>query len=758
MFCWFGLWFNAGAQEPNYKLAERFMGLDTEWNIENHTLFVYPNFLPGSDKFWFDFMTDDGRLYYFVDPEKREKRLLFEPAALAEQISLITHKAYDAKNLRLNAIKFNPEETAFTFDLDGKDYEYNVRSREVRVADPEQARSRDKYDMKYSPDRNYGIYVRNHNLYMRGNPEQGIDSAEIRLTGDGELFYSYATRDSDTSSAIRRSAISNWSVNSRKIYIIRPDRRKVKDLFLVDALAARPELKTYRYEMSGDASVAQWEIQVADVQTRKLTKIQTDRWPDQSLNILYVANDGSRLYFERRKRTCDEMEVCVADTETGESKVLITEKDTPYLDDEIKRIHFLNDGKDIVFRSERSGWGHYYLYDNQGKLKNEITKGDWVAGAIAAIDTAGRTIYFYAHGKDKTIDPYLSQYCSAALDRPDVKLLTPEEAEHRVFMSKRCRYFVDNFSRVDMEPRSVLRDRHGSVVMELPRPDLRRLYAAGWRKPERFKVKAADGITDLYGVMYKPVNFDSTRSYPVISAVYPGPFSESVTKDFALDDYYECNNRLAQVGFIVIAVGHRGGSPLRGKFYHTYGYGNMRGYPLADDKYAIEQLADRHPFINLDKVGIFGHSGGGFMSAAALLTYPDFYTAAVSSAGNHDNSIYFRSWGEQNYGVKEVKKTVKDSVNGDKEKSSFEFKVASNMELASRLKGHLLLVTGDMDDNVPPANTLRLVNALIEAGKNFDLLVLPGQDHHYGREAKEYYQRRMWRHFAKYLLENKAEN
>lgn len=757
VFCCLGVWLGAGAQNANYKLAERFMALDSEWNAEDHNLAVYPNFLPGGDKFWFDFMTNDGRLYYFVDPVKRDNRLLFEPAELAAQLSNITRKAYDRKNLKLGTLRFSPDCSSFAFYLDGSDYEYNIRTGVVTTTEPEALRRPNKYDMKYSPDRNYGIYVRNHNLYMRGNPEQGVDSSEICLTDDGELFYSYATRDSDTSSGVKRSAISNWSANSQKIHIIRPDRRKVKDLFLVNALAPRPGLITYKYEMSGDSDVTRWEISVVDVPTRKLTKINTERWPDQSLNILYVTNDGSRLYFERRKRTCDEMEVCVADTETGESTVLISEKDTPYLDDEIKRIHFLNDGKDIIYRSERTGWGHYYLYDNQGKLKHRITSGDWVAGEIAAIDTARRTVYFYAHGKDKSIDPYLAQLCRVNLDGSGVKILTPEEAEHCVFMSKSRKYFVDNYSRVDMEPRSVLRDWQGNILLELPKADLSRLYEMGWRMPERFKVKAADGITNLYGVMYKPVDFDPAKSYPVISAVYPGPFSESVTKNFALDDYYECNNRLAQVGFIVIAVGHRGGSPLRGKFYHTYGHGNMRDYPLADDKYAIEQLAVRYPFININKVGIFGHSGGGFMSSAALLTYPDFYTAAVSSAGNHDNSIYFRSWGEQNYGVKENKTTIRDSADGDSEKSSFEFNVATSMQLAARLKGHLLLVTGDMDNNVHPANTLRLADALMKARKNFDLLILPGQDHHYGSEAKEYYQRRMWRHFAKYLLDDKVD-
>lgn len=286
--------------------------------------------------------------------------------------------------------------------------------------------------------------------------------------------------------------------------------------------------------------------------------------------------------------------------------------------------------------------------------------------------------------------------------------------------------------------------------MELARPDLKRLYEMGWKMPERFTVKARDGVTDLYGVMWKPVDFDSTKTYPVISYVYPGPQTEAVPFSFTVSGTY--NMALAQLGFIVVNFGHRGGSPQRDKWYHTYGYNNLRDYALADDKYGIEQLADRYPFIDHSKVGIFGHSGGGFMSTAALCMYPDFYTAAVSSSGNHDNNIYNQWWGETHHGVTETKKTVKDSVKGDHEESTFKSKIATNAELARNFKGYLLLVTGDIDNNVHPGNTLRMANALIQAGKNFDLVMLPGQRHGYEYKANEFYQRKMWFHFAKYLL------
>ena len=328
--------------------------------------------------------------------------------------------------------------------------------------------------------------------------------------------------------------------------------------------------------------------------------------------------------------------------------------------------------------------------------------------------------------------------------------MSPEDGQHKAIFSKSRKYFIDTYSRVDMEPRFVLKDNNGRVIIrDLAKVDVRRAYEMGWKAPERFVVKAADGLTDLHGIMWKPADFDPNKKYPIISSVYPGPFFEYVSTSFSLDDSY--NMKLAQLGFIVVSMGHRGGSPMRGKFYHRFGYGNLRDYPLADDKYAIEQLADRYPFIDISKVGIFGHSGGGFMSTAALCTYPDFYTAAVSSSGNHDNNIYNNGWVEIHHGVREKKEVVRDSANGDHEVSKFSVKVPTNMELAKKLKGHLLIVTGDMDKNVHPAHTLRMIQALIEAEKNFDMLVLPGQGHGYSG-ADTFFERKLWYHFAKYLL------
>ena len=503
--------------------------------------------------------------------------------------------------------------------------------------------------------------------------------------------------------------------------------------------------------MAGDKKLERSVLTVIDVESKEVKNIDVDRWPDQYLSVLYTSQDGNRIYFERKNRAFNEQEVCVVDLTTGKVKVLIHEIDKPFMDYKMANIMFLNDGRDIIYRSERTGWGHYYLYDGEGNFKHAITSGEWVAGPCIEVDTVGRTLYFYALGKDKNIDPYYYTPCRVNIDKPEsLTQLTFDNTNHQIHFSKSFDYFVDICERVDMVPRIVLKNRKGKEIMELSKPDIRRALEMGWKAPERFKVKATDGITDLYGVMWKPFDFDSTKVYPIISSVYPGPFYEYVPTQFRL--LHDENTRLAQLGFIVIAVGHRGGTPMRGKFYHTYSHDKLRDYPLADDKYAIEQLADRYSFIDVTRVGIYGHSGGGFMSTAAICTYPDFYKAAVSSAGNHDNYIYNHWWGETHNGVTEEKKVIKDSVNGVRTESIFKFNVGTNMELAKHYKGGLLLIHGWMDDNVHPAHTLRMVDALIRENKNFDMIILPTENHGFGGASNIFYEHKMWFHFARILL------
>jgi dipeptidyl-peptidase 4 len=321
-----------------------------------------------------------------------------------------------------------------------------------------------------------------------------------------------------------------------------------------------------------------------------------------------------------------------------------------------------------------------------------------------------------------------------------MKTLDPGDDSHTISMADSGHYFVDNSSRVNSQPKSVLYDSNGATVLELEKTDMVPLLDAGFKYPEPFKVKADDGITDLYGVMYKPFDFDPNKKYPIIAFVYPGPQTESVNKTFTPRSP---SISLSQLGFIVVEVGNRGGNPHRSKWYHTFGYGNLRDYGLADKKAAVEQLATRYSFVDIDRVGIWGHSGGGFMTAAAMFEYPDFFKVGVSESGNHENNIYNRPWSEKHHGVSEV--VDKDG------QVRFEYQIEKNSEIAKNLKGHLLLSTGDIDDNVHPGNTLRLVDALIKANKRFDMIVLPGQRHGYGLE-NEYFSWIRADYFCKYLL------
>jgi dipeptidyl aminopeptidase/acylaminoacyl peptidase len=391
--------------------------------------------------------------------------------------------------------------------------------------------------------------------------------------------------------------------------------------------------------------------------------------------------------------------------------------------------------------SERDGWAHFYLYDEKGILKNQITSGPWHCEDIEGIDEKNRVLYFTANGREAGEDPYYTHLYRVNFDGTGLKLLNAGHFNHTTSIDDNNRFFVNNFSRVNTTPRSTLMDNTGRQVLDLETTDMSGLFEAGYKFPEPFKIKAADGITDLYGVMYKPFDFDSTRKYPIIEYVYPGPQTESVNKSWGKG--MDRIDRLAQVGFIVITVGNRGGHPARSKWYHNYGYGNLRNYGLADKKAAIEQLSYRYKFIDADRVGIHGHSGGGFMSTAALLVYPDFFKVAVSSAGNHENQIYNRWWSEKHHGVSE-----KISDKGD---TSFIYAIERNSQLAKNLKGRLMLSHGDIDNNVHPANTLRMADALIKANKRFELVVLPGQRHGYGNMT-EYFFWKQVDYFSQHLL------
>ncbi|MCT4591276.1 MAG: S9 family peptidase [Carboxylicivirga sp.] len=753
------------SQQADFAKAEKF----TLNNVRKYlgSSRVNPNWIENSHLFWYSYKTSDGNFFWFVDPEKRSKKPLFDNNDLASKVTSITHKAYNVNDLPIKKIEFEKNsKSTFTFEMDKLKFKYNMRTKWVSKIDTVKKEKKDNWK-SYSPDSTYILFARQHNLYLMRADDK--DSTETQLTTDGERWFSYQSKGGDTTSDKRLKTWVYWFKDEKRFYTVRYDMRKVKEMAVINSVAnPRPTVETYKYSMPGDEHIGIPHLEIYDIASGEWVKPNLDKWKDQSLRTYRPSKTSDNLFVIRKKRTCDELELVKVNTTSGEVKPLFSEKSKPYFNDQMHQLHVINEGKEFIWWSERTGWGQLYRYDGEGNLKNQITKGNYVVGNIARIDTASNTIYYPAYGKEKGFDPYYDIYYRCNFDGSNTKLITPEEANHRFSMPKtdaHANYFVNNYSRVDQAPKAVVRDKNGTVIMELETMDLSRIKELGWTFPEKFVVKADDGVTNLHGVIWKPFDFDSTRQYPVISYVYPGPQTEAVVRDFTVTARY--NTALAQLGFVVVSVGHRGGSPKRHKYYHTYGYNNLRDYALKDDMFALQQLANRYDYIDINRVGIFGHSGGGFMSTAAMFAYPDFYKAAVSSAGNHDNNIYNKWWGETHHGVKEVKKkikkkeTEKDSTKveaaEDEYEISFKSKIPTNPSIAKNLKGHLLLVHGEIDNNVHPANTMRVVKALMDARKRFDFMMIPNVRHGFSQYSP-YFEKMIWYHFSEHLLGDYRNN
>jgi dipeptidyl-peptidase 4 len=626
-----------------------------------------------------------------------------------------------------------------------------------------------------SPDEKTVVFARGQNLYMMDadNYAKALKKAgdktvvEIQLTTEGLERFGYARRilpeqedelkkedKGDTNKAgIRAPAITvHWSKDSKKFAVVRDDFRKVPDFWVIHSLSnPRPILESYPYPLPGEDAMPGSQLEILDVATKQLVVVQAKNFPNQQLRIAdatqierdreelrqeqegtqeggqmpvtrvsprWISDTSDKLYFTSINRDFRKIDVCVADTTTGASKTLIEERSNVWLS--VKPLRLTGNGQELIWWSERDGWAHYYLFDSAGKIKNQITSGEYVTDQILNLDEKSRTLYFTANGREHNEDPYFTHLYRINLDGTGLQLLSPGNFSHSFSSPDSGKFFADTYSRVDTAPKSVLFDAQGAQLLDLETTDVSQLLEAGFKFPEVFKVKAEDGITDLYGVMHKPFDFDPSRKYPLIEFVYPGPQTEEVNKTFSPKSP---NVPLAQLGFIVIEVGARGGSPQRNKWYDAYGYGNLRDYGLADKKVAAERLAAIHPYIDISRVGMWGHSGGGFMTAAALLQYPDFYKAGWSESGNHDNNVYNRDWSEKYHGVRE--EMQKDGT------EKFIYEIDKNSELARNLKGHLMLTTGDMDNNVSMVNTMRVANALIKADKRFEIQIYPGMRHSY---------------------------
>jgi len=782
---------SAPAPKANYQLASRFSPAKLRKIV--YSTAVDPHWLKLSNRFWYEYETPNGKEWYLVDPQGRSKKKIFDNAKLAAGITTIIRDPFDAQHLPLENLKFSANEKQISFEVKSTIDELKKDRKDKKAADSMQKKifcfnydiaaakltevpnySKPKAKPSWgsvAPDSSAIIFTRKYNLYWmdRENYKKAVKNeddstiVEHQLTKDGVKFYSYGSDgDGENNEEVekndkkRRGAYVLWSPDAKYFVLDRTDSRKVKDLWVINNVAAgRPTLETYKYQMPGEADAPKDEMLLFNFAAKTYKKLNTDAFKDQSVSVwsapslnkdrdnefrpsIWLGNN-SKIYFSRTSRDLKRVDVCTIDINTGTVKPLIEERFNTYV--EVNRPGLINDGKELIHWSERDGWAHFYLFDGDGKLKNQITKGAFHCESIVNIDKKNRVLYFTANGREGKENPYYLHLYRINFDGSGLKLLNPGDYDHAVNMNDENKFFVDNFSRVNTVPKSVLMDNTGKKVMDLETTDLSLLMATGYKFPEPFKVKADDGITDLYGVMYKPFDFDPLKKYPIIEYVYPGPQTEAVNTIFSRS--MDRTDRLAQFGYIVITVGNRGGNPARSKWYHTYGYGNLRDYGLADKKAAVEQLADKYSFIDASRVGITGHSGGGFMSTAAMLVYPDFFKAAVSNAGNHDNSIYNRWWSEKHHGVKEVV-----TAKGD---TTFTYSIDKNPDLAKNLKGHLLLMTGDVDNNVHPANTIRVANALMKAGKRFEFVIMPGQRHAFG-DLTEYGFWKLADHFNKYLI------
>ena len=763
---------------------------------------VDPHWLKKSNRFWYMYETTAGKKWLLVDPVKNEKKILFDNDKLAAAITLIVKDPFDAQHLPIDSLKFVRDENWIQFQIKSSIdeantdtsknksdeakpkkkvfyFEYNINTNELVELRDFKRPVRKPAWANISPDSAIVLFGRDNNLYWmdKQNYEKSLrnedDSTIVEhvLTKDGIENFSYynssnlsglgeSNVDKEKNKKKRKAVWAYWSPNSRYFTLTRVDNKNVQDLWIINSIAQpRPTLETYKYWMPGEKQSPVDHLYVFDMQKKEGKELQLSAFKDQDISIWATPgkknnrDDDTRpgiwlgnnlgFYFTRTSRDLKRIDICKAWVVPDTIQTLIEERFNTYV--EVKRLGLVNDGKELVEWSERDGWGHFYLYDANGKLKNQITSGPYHCEDILGIDSDKRILYFTANAREKNENPYYLHAYSIHLDGTGLTLLNQGNFDHSVDLNDDNRYFVDNSGRVNTVPVSVLYNSDGKVIMNLEIADLSALMATGYRFPEPFTVKANDGITDLYGVLYKPFDFDSTKKYPVIEYVYPGPQTEAVNTAFSTN--MNRTDRLAQLGFVVVTVGNRGGNPSRSKWYHTYGYGNLRDYGLADKKTAAEQLCNKYAFMDINRVGIHGHSGGGFMSAAAMLVYPNFFKVAVASSGNHDNSIYNRWWSEKHHGVKEI------IIGGD---TSFVYSIDKNPTIASHLKGHLMLSTGDIDNNVHPANTIRLANELIKANKRFDLVILPGQRHGYG-DMTEYFWWRMADYFSKYLMGDDTE-
>jgi dipeptidyl aminopeptidase/acylaminoacyl peptidase len=709
---------------------------------------VRPRFLDG-DRFWYLNRFSEGLEFILVDPEERTRERAFNHERLARGIATVTGEAVAPFDLPFTTFELVRNGGAIEFMADDQGLVCELRGytcERTELTSPRTGRGMFRSPEVSSPDGTKVAFIRDFNLWVR---ELDTD-LETQLTTDGVEDFGYATNNAGWTKG--PNPVLLWSPDSRKIATFQHDARGVGMMYLTSTQVGHAELEAWRGPLPEDTVIFRIERVVIHLDGPRPRVVRLQMPPDQHRSTITDhimcggvfcdvewAPDGSQLAFVSSSRDHKEAILRVADPETGEVRDVLEERVETFFESGNGSVNwrFLPEHDEVVWWSERSDWGHLYLYDlNTGALKNPITSGEWIVDQVRHIDREDRRIYFTGSGREPG-DPYFDYFYSVSMDGGDVRLLTPDSAHHAVTLSPDNRYFVDSWSTPVDPGATVVRDLRGREMVALETGEIARLEAHGWQPPMPFVVRARDGVTDLYGLLYRPTTFDPNLKYPVINYLYPGPQSGSVgSRSFSAAR--RDHQAIAELGFVVVELDAMG-TPGRSKSFHEFYYGNMGDNGLPDQIAGIRQLADRYSWMDLDRVGIWGHSGGGFASTSGILRHPDFYKVAVSQAGNHDNRNYEDDWGEKWQGLLEV--YPDGTTNYDNQ---------ANQLVAGNLEGKLLLAHGTMDSNVPPSNTLLVVDALIAANKDFDLIMFPNRGHGFGNEP--YMMRRRWDYFVKHLL------
>jgi len=690
--------------------------------------------------FWYNTNTGRGHQFLLVDPHDKTTEPLFDHSKLARALSEKEGRDIEPFNLPFQRLQFSEDGNRIFFSQ----YSYNLETGQLKRREERGKRPRAFGAASISPDEKKELFIRDHNLWLKktGSGE------EKQLTEKGKKDFGYATNNAGWIKSDEPVVL--WSPNSEKIATFRQDAREVKEMYLTTTNVGHPELEAWNYPLPGDDHIFQLHRVIIQLDPLKVVPLKmepdaqrssiTDHvadWDGSLLDAQWSA-DGSRLAFVSTSRDYKKVTLRVADAQTGEVRDVLSETVPTFFESGFSepnwRVFF--EKNEALWFSKRDNWGHLYLYDlKTGEMKRQITRGNWNVKRIVEIDHERELIYFAGSCRESG-NPYHEYLYQISMKGKKLECLTPESGHHRFSFSPDGKYFVDTYSSVEEPAETVLRDKDGSVLMELEKEDISALQETGWQKPELIKAHARDGKTNLYGILYKPTDFDPDKKYPIINQIYPGPQSGSV-RGFGFRAV-SSRQALAELGFVVVAVNGMG-TPGRSKSFHDAYYGNMGDNTLPDQITVMQQLAERHSWIDIHRAGIYGHSGGGFASAAAILRYPDFFKVAVSQSGNHDNRNYEAPWGEKWHGM--LKRYGEDSTNYDSQ---------ANQLMAENLEGHLLLAHGMMDDNVPPYSTLLVVQELIKANKDFDLIMFPGSRH--GYRYDNYMTRRRWDYFVRHLM------